>query len=332
MKNTKKIIALTLSVLMICSLTACNAIEKTPEAIAKTVVAKVGKYKITKAEVDSRLGYVESVIKEKFGEDYEKNPEAKNILTQQRLQVADSMLFEKVILIKAKELKVIPEEKELNEEIEIRLKEIKDEYESEEKYQETLIAQSVTEEQLRENIRMSIISEKLQNEIFKDMEISEVDLTNHYEMYKYKYTEEPSGAELAHILVETQEEAQEIKKQLDEGADFAELAETKSIDEKTKAKGGTLGFKTYEEINANNFMYSAIALDEGQHTEALQSQEGWHVTKVIEKRDFPQKPFDEVKEEIKNQLLKEKKEALWKSSGEKWNSELKPVLYEEKLS
>jgi peptidyl-prolyl cis-trans isomerase C len=106
-----------------------------------------------------------------------------------------------------------------------------------------------------------------------------------------------------HILVETKEEAEEVIKRLKNGEDFAKVADEKSKD--TNAKGGDLGFFTRGQM-LKPFEDAAFALEPGQISEPVQTQFGWHVIKVEEKRDQSLPSYDEVKEAIMAQLIQQK--------------------------
>jgi parvulin-like peptidyl-prolyl isomerase len=85
----------------------------------------------------------------------------------------------------------------------------------------------------------------------------------------------------AHILVETQDLAQELASQLADGADFAELAAANSIDEGTAPNGGDLGWFTRDEMVAP-FAEAAFALEPGETSEPVQSEFGWHIIRSVE--------------------------------------------------
>jgi peptidyl-prolyl cis-trans isomerase C len=106
-----------------------------------------------------------------------------------------------------------------------------------------------------------------------------------------------------HILVATEAEAKEIAERLKKGEDFAVLAKEKSKD--TGAEGGDLGFFTRGQM-LKPFEEAAFALDVGEISEPVQTQFGWHIIKVEEKRDQPLPTFDQVKEAIMSQLVQAK--------------------------
>lgn len=106
-----------------------------------------------------------------------------------------------------------------------------------------------------------------------------------------------------HILVATENEAKEIVERLKKGDDFAALAKEKSRD--ASAEGGDLGFFPRGQM-LKPFEDAAFALDVGEISEPVQTQFGWHVIKVEEKRDQPLPAFNQVKEAIIAQLVQAK--------------------------
>jgi peptidyl-prolyl cis-trans isomerase C len=99
-----------------------------------------------------------------------------------------------------------------------------------------------------------------------------------------------------HILLPTEEEAKAVKAELDKGADFAELAKKKSKDPGA-ADGGDLGFFTKEQM-VPEFSAVAFALEPGKISDPVKTQFGWHIIKVEEKRDRKPPPFDQVKAQV----------------------------------
>ena len=86
----------------------------------------------------------------------------------------------------------------------------------------------------------------------------------------------------SHILVPTQDEAQTIKTMLDEGEDFAILARQYSKCP-SKAMGGDLGYFRRGQM-VKEFETAAFNLPKGQISEPIQTQFGWHIIKVTDKK------------------------------------------------
>jgi peptidyl-prolyl cis-trans isomerase C len=106
-----------------------------------------------------------------------------------------------------------------------------------------------------------------------------------------------------HILVATEAEAKEVAERLKKGEDFATVAKEKSKD--TGAEGGDLGFFARGQM-LKPFEDAAFALEVNQISEPVQTQFGWHIIKVEEKRDQALPTFDQVKEVIIAQLVQQK--------------------------
>ncbi len=108
-----------------------------------------------------------------------------------------------------------------------------------------------------------------------------------------------------HILVKTEDEAKDVIKELDAGKDFAELAKEKSTDP-NKADGGDLGYFTKDRM-VPEFEDAAFALEKGTYSKTpVKTQFGFHVIKVEDKRDAPPPPFEQVKEQVRQLVMRDK--------------------------
>lgn len=108
----------------------------------------------------------------------------------------------------------------------------------------------------------------------------------------------------AHILVKTEAEANKIIAQLKKGGDFAKIAKEKSIDKGSAVNGGELGFFTQDAM-VKEFGDAAFAMKPGEISQKpVQSQFGWHVIKVEDRRKQTPPTLEAEKEQIR-QLLSE---------------------------
>ena len=105
-----------------------------------------------------------------------------------------------------------------------------------------------------------------------------------------------------HILVKTEEEAKAVVAELKKGADFAELAKTKSTDPGA-SDGGDLGFFTKDQM-VPEFSKVAFELKPGQISGPVQTQFGWHVIKLEEKRKKQPPTFEEVKPQLEQYVTR----------------------------
>ena len=104
-----------------------------------------------------------------------------------------------------------------------------------------------------------------------------------------------------HILVSTEDDAKAIKAQLDGGADFAALAKEKSIEPGAKDSGGDLGFFTQDKM-VKPFADAAFALKVNEISAPVQTQFGWHVIQVLERRPAAKPTLQEMTQQIGQQL------------------------------
>lgn len=109
----------------------------------------------------------------------------------------------------------------------------------------------------------------------------------------------------SHILVQTEDEAKAIIADLDKGGDFAAIAKEKSIDLGSGANGGDLDYFTRGKM-VKVFEDAAFALEVGQYTKTpVQSDFGWHIIKVVDKRMSTPPTFDQRRSALRDEFAKE---------------------------
>ncbi|MDQ2065113.1 peptidylprolyl isomerase [Xinfangfangia sp. CPCC 101601] len=101
----------------------------------------------------------------------------------------------------------------------------------------------------------------------------------------------------AHILVDDEEKAKELKSQIEGGADFAELAKANSTDTGSGAQGGDLGWFGLG-MMVKPFEDAVVAATPGKVTDPVKSDFGWHIVLVKETRTAAQPTLDEMREEL----------------------------------
>ncbi len=109
--------------------------------------------------------------------------------------------------------------------------------------------------------------------------------------------------EASHILVETEDEAKEIKTQLDDGADFAELAREKSTGP-SGPNGGVLGWFGKGRM-VPEFEAAVLELEVGQISDPVQTQFGWHVIILNDQRKSEAPELAEVRNELAQTIQQE---------------------------
>jgi peptidyl-prolyl cis-trans isomerase C len=156
--------------------------------------------------------------------------------------------------------------------------------------------------------RMAFLRDRaLHNAYFQDEVlggIEDADVRARYDA-EVEATEPAEEVNARHILVETEEQATALIAELDGGADFAELAQANSSDG-SSANGGDLGYFQRGQM-VPPFEEAAFALEVGSHTATpVQSQFGWHVIKVEDKRAAEPPAFEQVEEQVRQVVLRER--------------------------
>lgn len=339
MKNIKKLVSTVLITMFAFSAVGCNMIEKTPEAIAKSPVAVVNGEKITRSELDKSadMMQVTAQLKQQYGENYDKNKDAQEVLKAQRQKIVDEMVTEKVIAQKAKELNLLPDDAKLKAEVDKKYDETKKQIESSgAKFDDVLKQEGFTEQSLKEYflnlLRKNEIKKNVEDYISKDVKIDDKKVEDYYNANKTKYTEKPNKIHLAHILVATEDEAKKVKERLDKGEDFAKVAKEVSTDQGSKDKGGEYTVPYVDSGFDATFMSAAIALKEGTISAPVKTQFGYHVIKAIKKEEYPAKKFDTVKDQIRKQLEDEEKQKIVSQKIEEWKKAGKIKTYDKNLN
>lgn len=106
-----------------------------------------------------------------------------------------------------------------------------------------------------------------------------------------------------HILVKTEDEAKKVEERLAKGEDFAKVANEVSIDPGSAKQGGDLGFFARGQM-VPAFEETAFKLEPGKVSDPVKTQFGYHVIKVDEKRTRPIPPFEQVRPQIENYVVR----------------------------
>jgi foldase protein PrsA len=344
LKNVKKLICAVLIGVFAIGVVGCGMIEKTPEAVKGTVLAKVGKVNITREKLDNSEAMKEVItqLKEQYGENYTKNTDAMAQYKTQAQSYLQELVTNEILLQKANELKLIPDTTKIDEEVNKEIEEIKkttfggDQKTFEEGIKDYGYA---TVDVLKDEIKKDIIDNKdnvarnrVARSMVKDIKVTEQQMKDYYEAYKATTFTQKPGANLSHILVKTEQEAKDIKAKIDKGEKFEDMAKQYGTDA-TKDNGGELGYYAYDSQElVKEFMDGAKNLKEGEVSGPVKSEFGYHLIKAtgINKTSKVQ-TYDEVKEQIKSTLTGTQQQEAYTKKLQEWNDELKVKTYEDKI-
>ena len=168
-----------------------------------------------------------------------------------------------------------------------------------------------------------LLRELYNKEILAKSEVSESELKEHYEKLKEEI-------HAWHILVETKAQADSIYQQLKEGADFGELAKERSIDPSAPNNAGDLGFFGWGRM-VPEFQEEAFKLKDGEISRPVETNYGWHIIKLVERREVDQPPYEEAKEMIRSNLRRDKTQRRVREYFEELKKKVNFELNEEAL-
>jgi peptidyl-prolyl cis-trans isomerase C len=156
--------------------------------------------------------------------------------------------------------------------------------------------------------RMAFVEDQVLQDFWIQREVArKVTPEKLQQRYEERLKSMPSEEEVhaRHILVSTEDEAKALIAELKKGAAFDKLAKEKSTDKASGAEGGDLGwFKKSDMVK--EFADAAFALNKGDLTETpVKTQFGYHVIKVEDRRKAPPPAFEELADQLREEMARE---------------------------
>jgi parvulin-like peptidyl-prolyl isomerase len=147
--------------------------------------------------------------------------------------------------------------------------------------------------------------------ILKDVKVTDAEVAAYYEAHRSELVTQEKRR-VAHIIVATEDEAKDVRKKLDEGAAFADLAKTRSTDATSAKQAGDLGFITAKDVPPD--FKAILGLKEGEVSQPMKTKFGWHLVKVTKIEASRPLTLDESKGDIQKKVTDDRnreKRAFW---------------------
>ena len=162
---------------------------------------------------------------------------------------------------------------------------------------------SMAELRARESTRLTI--EKLfANEVYTRVAVTEEELRGYYAEHEAEYSE-AEQVRAAQIVVKGMDEARRVQAQLKSGKKFADLARRYSLSADAKV-GGDLGFFPRGQMPPA-FDEVVFKLSVGQVSDVVETEYGYHLFRVLERKPGRKLEFSEVREQVEGKLLAQRR-------------------------
>lgn len=148
-----------------------------------------------------------------------------------------------------------------------------------------------------ETMKRNLLKQYALNKLLSNVTVSDEEARAHFDQNPDMFRPHPS-ARASHILVQTKEEAEAILKEINEGLAFEDAA-VKYSSCPSKDNGGDLGeFSTGQMVP--EFEQAVFAMKDGDISEPVQTQFGFHLIKAVAVKAAPEAKFEEVVDQVKN--------------------------------
>jgi parvulin-like peptidyl-prolyl isomerase len=295
--------------------------RKSPEDVPPDAIALVGDQPIPKAELDELMEEAERGYKaQKRPFPKAGTPDYENLRSQAIAYLVQRSQYEQ----EAEEMGI----EVTDEEVDKKLREVINDVAegSRDKFLTQLKQQGLTEEQVKENLRMQLLQREIVDQVTKEVKVNDADVEKFYEENKAQFTQ-PASRVVRHILVACKKAAEcrrdkaradSLYQQVTNGGNFASLARRFSEDPGSKGQGGR--YQALKGQSVPEFDKAAFALDTGDISRPVKTQHGWHIIQATaEVKPEKVTPLSTVEETIKQQLAQQKEsEAITK-----WLDEVK---------
>lgn len=159
-----------------------------------------------------------------------------------------------------------------------------------------------------ESAKRQFVQQYALRKLLNTAEVDESDVKIYYEANKDKF-KPVYFFNADHILVDSEEEAKNIKKELDQGADFADLARQHSTCN-SKDIGGSLGdFKSGQMVD--EFDKALVEMEEDSISDPVKTEFGYHIIRLNKKEMVQGTDYDSVKDFISQQFLLLKQQEVY---------------------
>jgi foldase protein PrsA len=287
-------------------------------------VANINGFELKRSEVDLYLDFITS-----------QNPDITSAGNEEMLGFLESQVIEALVINRLLEEHAAKNDISVTEEeFEAEFEEIKGLHVTEEEFLQELKNNNMTLDFLKKELRVQILRNKIFDIETQDVVVSEEEMLQYYEENKDTYFKVEEQARMGHILIrfegqegeqdltgapteeelltksEAYEKISEIKREIDDGASFEDLAKEHSQDPFSAENGGEMGFIGKGQL-VEEFEEAAFKLKDGEVSTIVETMFGYHIIKMYEYQEESYLTYDESKADIKDYIEYINKNEKW---------------------
>ncbi len=257
----------------------------TPTATAVPLAALVNGQPIPMDEFERQIANYE-VSMNANGED-SVSPEGQENLKQAGESVLNWMIEQELIVQAAAEMGVEVTDEDVDAVINDLIADI-----GQEAFDERLAREGMTREEMHAQLKVQLLASQVAEQVVSEVPTKTLHVN------------------ARHIVVETEEEAQRLREQIEAGADFAALAKAHSQDAFTQDRGGDLGYFPRGILTSFQVEDAAFELQPGQVSEVIESQLGYHIVQVLDRVEEMEVSPENLRM-LKDRAAREWLDTLW---------------------
>lgn len=341
MKKLYKITALLSITLMF---GACGLIEKVdkdgkpinadnPQRVEDYDIGEFEGKPITYYELEREMSSVAFTLAVLYGQDFLLG-DGKEVHDTLHHTMANKIIDDRVIDAKIMTLNIEFNESEAKASAQARFDKMKEQFGD--KFEDALADMSHTKDTYLEYLEKDERRQAFYKAYKVGITVTDDEVKKQYDENKATYVKK-AGTTIYHIYLGTVEaealkNGEEIKTKMKAGATFSEMVQKYGTDY-AAGDEGLIGYFDYDTTALHqDFMEHVKKMKEGEITGVVKSTAGYHIIRVegVQNTDV-QLEFDEVKEDIRKDLLNNKISTTYTEDMTKWKTEFTYDLYEDKL-
>lgn len=292
MRASRYMLGLALSALLLVGATGLSGCGN------KGVAARVNGQAIMETELTTQLDQLKKQYPQMFN-----GGDAEGRLLDFKQRLLENLVNQVLVEQAAKDKGI----KVTDADIDKQIDQLKSGFKDQAAFDQALKSAGMTVDQLKSQIRNQLVTQKLVETLSANQKVSDADIKAYYDKNKAQFYD-TAAKRASHVLFKSEDKAtaKKVLAQLqDKSTTMAAAAKKYSIDTASATKGGDLGWPTQAYVP--EFQAALDKLSKGQMSGLVESQYGIHIVKVTDVRTGSQKPLSEVKSQIQQIIIQQRR-------------------------